>query len=85
MKTQKASSGVNMGFKLNNNKICTYRQKRNGFTYFYCKRKVLSDGISTEPLDVELCPIKPTKDYEMEIDDSDLELVHLLAEMDETD
>ena len=81
LKTQKASSGVNMGFKLhvNNNKICTYRQKRNGFTYFYCKRKILSDGISTEPLDVELCPIKPTKDYEMEIDDSDLELVHLLA------
>ncbi|WAR05869.1 hypothetical protein MAR_021238 [Mya arenaria] len=28
------------------------------FSYFYCKRKVLDDGIHTVPLDINLCPIK---------------------------
>ena len=69
-----------MGFKLRNNSVCTYRQKRNGFTYFYCKRKVLSDGSTTEPLDLELCPLKAKKDHEIEIDDFDLQLVHMLSE-----
>lgn len=74
-----------MGFKLYNNQICTYRQVRNGFSYFYCKRKVLSDGVSTEPLDIELCPVKSKCDYEIEIDDYDSELIHLLYGMDNTD
>ena len=69
-----------MGFKVRNNGVCTYRQMRNGFTYFYCKRKVLSDGVSTQPLDIELCPVKPPKDHETEIDDLDLQLIHLLAQ-----
>lgn len=69
-----------MGFKLRNNSMYTYRQIRNGLTYFYCKRKVLNDGVSTEPLDFELCPVKSKKEYEAEIDDFDLELVHMLAE-----
>lgn len=56
LKTQKQSFGIHMGFKLYNNQICTYRQVRNGFFYFYCKKKVLSDGVSTEPIDIELCP-----------------------------
>ncbi|XP_052693820.1 uncharacterized protein LOC128172088 [Crassostrea angulata] len=85
LKTQKPSSSVNMGFKLHNNKICTYRQARNGFSYFYCKRKVLSDGITTLPLDVELCPVKSKNDYEIEIDDFDLGLVHLLDELNDSD
>lgn len=54
-----------MGFKLHNNQICTYSQVRNGFSYFYCKRKVLADGVSTEPLDIELCPMKPKSDHEI--------------------
>lgn len=82
LKTQKTHHGVNMGFKLRNNSICTYRQVRNGFTYFYCKRKVLGDGISTEPLDLELCPLKSKKEYETEMDDFDLQLVQIQAEND---
>ena len=45
-----------MGFRLKNNSIFTYSQEKIGFNYFYCKRKVLRDGISTVPLDIELCP-----------------------------
>lgn len=81
LKTQKQAFGINMGFKLHNNQICTYRQVRNGFSYFYCKRKVLADGVSTEPLDIELCPMKPKSDHEIAIDDFDLNLIHLLAEV----
>lgn len=40
IKTQKSSPSLNMGFKLHNNEIYTYRQVRNGFTYFYCKCRV---------------------------------------------
>ena len=49
-------SANNMGFRLKNNNIFTYSQEKIGFNYFYCKRKVLEDGISTEPLDIDLCP-----------------------------
>ena len=49
-------SAKNMGFRLKNNNIFTYSQEKIGFNYFYCKRKVLEDGISTVPLDIELCP-----------------------------
>ena len=34
----------------------TYSQDKIGFNYFYCKRKVLEDGISTRPLDICLSP-----------------------------
>lgn len=61
-----------MGFKLRNSSVCTNRQDRNGLTYFYCKRKVSNVGISTEPLDLELCPLKSKQKYETEIDDFDL-------------
>ena len=53
---KKPVEGVNHGFQLKNNKIFTYEQRRNGFTYFYCKRKVCEDGIHTEPLDIVLNP-----------------------------
>ena len=49
-------SAKNMGFRLKHNSIFTYSQEKIGFNYFYCKRKVLRDGISTVPLDIELCP-----------------------------
>ena len=35
-----------------NNKVLTYAQFRVGFSYFYPKRKVLGDGISTIPLEI---------------------------------
>ena len=32
--------------------MCTYVQVKNAFSYFYPKRKVLEDGVSTIPLDI---------------------------------
>jgi hypothetical protein len=49
-------SGLNKGFRVKNNTIFTYEQSRMGLSYFYCKREVLSDGISTKPLDITLTP-----------------------------
>ena len=56
LKNRTINSAKNMGFRLKNNNIFTYSQEKIGFNYFYCKRKVLGDGISTVPLDIELCP-----------------------------
>ena len=50
--TQRPSSGVNRGFRTVNNTMYTYTQVRDGFSYFYPKRKVLDDGVSTQPLDI---------------------------------
>lgn len=50
--TKKSGSGTNRGFRSVNNQIYTYLQERAGFSYFYPKRKVLDDGISTVPLDI---------------------------------
>ena len=55
---QKTASGVNMGFRARDNTIFTYTQERSGFSYFYCKRKVNSCGITTVPLDITLTPIR---------------------------
>ena len=52
LKTQESQSGENRGFRVLDNKVLTYAQFRVGFSYFYPKRKVLSDGISTIPLDI---------------------------------
>lgn len=56
LRTAKAQSGTNRGFRVRKNTIFTYTQEKKGFGYFYCKRKVLSDGIHTEPLDITLRP-----------------------------
>lgn len=47
---------TNRGFRVKDNTVFTYEQSRTGLSYFYCKRKVLEDGINTEPLYIELCP-----------------------------
>ena len=52
--TQRVGHGTIQGFRSRNNGIYTYKQTRNGFSYFYCKRRVLDDGVSTVPLDLEL-------------------------------
>ena len=56
LKNRSNNSAKNMGFIIKSNNIFTYTQESIGFNYFYCKRKVLGNGISTEPLDIELCP-----------------------------
>ena len=50
--TKQNSSGVNRGFRVVDNNMYTYEQTRNGFSYFYPKRKVLADGVSTLPLHI---------------------------------
>ena len=47
---------VNRGVRLRGNILHTYKQERKGLSYFYCKRKVLHDGVSTIPLDITLTP-----------------------------
>ena len=58
------------------NAVFTYTQERRGFSYLYCKRKVLEDGIHTQPLDITLCPF-PKTDTEVK----DQELVDILVEL----
>lgn len=50
--TKQSGSGRNMGFRVMNHSMYTYAQVRDAFCFFYPKRKVLEDGVSTIPLDV---------------------------------
>lgn len=59
--TKQSESGLNRGFLLRENNIFSYNQMRTGITYFYCKRKVLDDGIHTDALDITLTPCKKLK------------------------
>jgi hypothetical protein len=56
LQEKKPLSAQNIGFRLKDNKMCTYTLDKNAFSYLYCKRKVLSDGINTAPLNVTLQP-----------------------------
>ena len=49
-------SATNLGFRARNNTVYSYRQEKVGFGYFYCKRKLAEDGVSTTPLDIVLRP-----------------------------
>ena len=68
LRTRRAASGRNKGFRARNNGMFSYQQIRCGFSYTYCKRRVLEDGIHTVPLDITLCPVrtKPTSDSDTE-------------------
>ena len=50
--TKQSSSGLNKGFRVVNNSMYTYEQVLDGFSYFYPKRKVSDDGVTTIPLDI---------------------------------
>ncbi len=78
LNTQRPGSGTLKGFRARYNGISTYEQTRTGFSYFYCKRRVLNDGVSTEPLDLELTPVKRVEASNEELDDDDLRLIRLL-------
>ena len=58
------NSVTNMGFRVKYSSVFSYHQIRSGFNYFYCKRKILNDGISTIPLDVTLCPVPPGEEID---------------------
>ena len=49
--TTTPKSGTNKGFVVKDNRMLTYTQLRSGLTYFYAKRKVLEDGVSTVSID----------------------------------
>ena len=49
---RRSGSGVNRGFRVRDSSVMTYIQERAALTYFYPKRKVLEDGLSTAPLDL---------------------------------
>ena len=52
LKTKQSITNTNKGFMMKNNKMVTYAMNKEGLSYFYCKRKVLDDGITTTYLDV---------------------------------
>jgi hypothetical protein len=56
LETKQTYMGENQGFQLRPDEdgkgIKSYRLYKSGLSYFYCKRKTLSDGISTAPLDL---------------------------------
>ena len=64
LETKESCSSSNVEFISKNNTIFTYQQNRAGFAYFYPKREILGDGISTKPLDIILEPIR-TKYFRM--------------------
>ena len=49
---RRSGSGVNRGFRVRDSSMMTYIQERAALTYFYPKRKVLEDGLTTAPLDL---------------------------------
>ena len=49
---KKNETGVNVGFRMKDGHMCTYRQVKDALSYLYPKRKVLEDGVSTVPLDI---------------------------------
>ena len=54
LQAQQPFSGVNRGFIRKDRQMVTYKQLRAGMTYYYVKRQVLEDGVSTILLDITL-------------------------------
>ena len=50
LRTRKSGSGQNTGFRGDGKKMYTYTQERDALSYFYGKRQVAADGVSTTPL-----------------------------------
>ena len=49
---RRSGSGKNRGFRVHHSTVLTYVQERAAVTYFYAKRVVHEDGVSTGPVDV---------------------------------
>ncbi len=50
--TKTSDTHTNKGFVVKGREMFTYEMRKTGLSYFYCKRKVLDDGVSTTYLDV---------------------------------
>jgi hypothetical protein len=48
--TGQSGSGVNVGFRASGRGIETYTQTRKSLSYFYIKRRVQADSVSTKPI-----------------------------------
>ena len=55
LETGKTNFGLNKGFRVHDNTLFTYEQRRAGIGNFYCKRELV-DNIHTKPLDLVLSP-----------------------------
>ena len=49
---RQSGGGFNRGFRVRDSSVMSYVQERAALTYFYGKRKVLADGLTTTPLEV---------------------------------
>ena len=52
LETGQSYTVENMGFRSHRGTVFTYKQTKLGLTPFYVKRKVLDDGVTTQPLDI---------------------------------
>ena len=52
LRSKQPYEGVNRGFRVDDGCMKTYEQHKKSVTYFYCKRLVLEDGVTTSPLDI---------------------------------
>jgi hypothetical protein len=52
LNTKQPKTGQNKGFVKKDGSLYTYSQVKTGLTYFYAKRRVCADGVSTEPIDI---------------------------------
>ena len=52
LQNQESGVGKSVSFRVKNNRMFTYKQKRKALFYFYPKCKVASDGVSTSPLEI---------------------------------
>jgi hypothetical protein len=50
--TRQSISSSNRGLLTKNNETFTYEMERRGLSFFYCKRRVLNDSVSTTYLDI---------------------------------
>jgi hypothetical protein len=50
--TKIPGGGINTGFRALNNGVYTYTQHKNALSYFYIKRQVQPDNVTTSPLDI---------------------------------
>ena len=48
----------NIGVRVYNHRVYTHKQEKTGYSFAYYKQCVQSDLVSTEPLDMTLCPNK---------------------------
>ena len=49
---RRSGGGSNRGFRVHNSTVMTYVQNRDALTFFYAKRVVHEDGVTTGPVDV---------------------------------